>query len=90
MLGGRVLEPAVDDAGFVEPGRHGESPGDGGGLEPADLLHPPDVQLQMRPPGGQRIQVTLGGPGEEAAEVRFGVLPCAAFEPGQVGSHGQA
>ena len=42
MLGGRVLDDAVEGAGAVEPGYDGESPGDGGGLEPADLLDPPD------------------------------------------------
>jgi hypothetical protein len=63
VLGGRVLQHAVDDASPVEPGRDREAPRDGGGLEPADLLHPPDVQLQMRPPGGQRIQAALGAPG---------------------------
>src|SRR5215468_9816337 len=43
-----VLQDAVDDTGPVEPGRDGEPPGHRGGLEPADLLHPPDVQLQVR------------------------------------------
>ena len=84
-----MLQDAVDDAGPVEPGRDGEPPGDGGGLEPADLLHPPDVQLQVRPPGGQRVQAPLCAPGEEAAQVGFGVLAGGALEAGQVGSHGQ-
>src|SRR5262249_20339088 len=57
---------AVQDAGPVEPGRDGEPPGHGGGLEPADLLHPPDVQLQVRPPRGQRVQAALGAPGQIA------------------------
>jgi NAD(P)-dependent dehydrogenase (short-subunit alcohol dehydrogenase family) len=43
--------------------------GHGGGLEPADLLHPPDVQLQVRSPGGQRVQALLGTPGEVAAQI---------------------
>jgi hypothetical protein len=38
-----VLEDAVDGAGPVEAGDDGQTPGDRGGLEPADLLHPPQV-----------------------------------------------
>jgi len=34
----RSLQQAVQNAGPVEPGRHREPAGDGGGLEPADLL----------------------------------------------------
>jgi hypothetical protein len=52
VLGGRVLEEAVENTGPVEPGHNGEPPGDGGGLEPADLLYPPDVELEVRPLGG--------------------------------------
>ena len=75
--------------GPVEPGRDGEAPGDGRGFEPADLLHPPDVQLQVRPPGGQRVQATLSAPGEVTAEVGLGVLARRALEAGQLGRHGQ-
>jgi hypothetical protein len=89
MLGGRMLEHAVDDAGPVEPGRNREPPGDGGGPEPADLLHPPDVQLQVRTLGAQRVQAVLGAPGQVAAQVRFGVLAGGALEAGQVGSYCQ-
>jgi len=84
-----VLQEAIDDASPVEPRHDGEVPGDGGGLEPADLLHPPDVQLQVRPPGSQWIQAALCAPGEVAAQVGFGVLAGGALEPGQVGSHGE-
>ncbi len=48
--GGRMLQQTIQDAGAVEPGRDREAPGDGGGPEPAGLLHPPDVQL---PPHGR-------------------------------------
>ncbi len=89
MLGGRMRQDAVQDAGPVEPGRHREPPGYGGGLEPA-LLHPPDVQLQVRPLGGQRVQGVLGTPGQVAAQVGFGVLARAALEAGQVGSYRQS
>src|SRR5690348_16753493 len=90
MPGRRVLEDAVQDAGPVEPGRDGEPAGDGGGLEPADLLHPPDVELQVRPLDGQRVQAALGAPGQVAAQVRFGVRAGGALETGQVGSYCQS
>jgi Arc/MetJ family transcription regulator len=83
-----VLQDAVEGAGAVEPGHNREPPGDGGGLEPADLLHPPDVQLEVRPLG-ERVQAALGAPGQIAAQVRFGVLAGGALEAGQVGSHCQ-
>jgi hypothetical protein len=84
-----MLQDAVEGAGPVEPGRDGEPAGDGGGPEPADLLHPPDVQLQVRALRGERVQAVLGAPGEVAAQVRFGVLAGGALEAGQVGSHCQ-
>jgi hypothetical protein len=82
-----MFQKTVEDAGTVEPGRDGEPPGDGGGLEPADLLHPADVQLQVRPLRGQRVQAALGAPGQVAAQVRLGVLAGGALEAGQVGAH---
>jgi len=50
------------------------------GLEPAGLLHPPDVHLQVESLGGQGIEVALGAPDEVAAQVRFGVLTGRALE----------
>jgi len=58
-------------------------------LEPAYFLHPTYVQLQVRPPCGQRVQAAVGAPGAIAAQVRFGVLAGGALEPGQVTGHGQ-
>ena len=69
-----MLQQAVDHADPVEPSRHGEAPRDSGGLEPADLLHPPDVDLQVRAARGQRVQAVLGAPGEVAAQVGLGVV----------------
>ena len=89
MLSGGMLQDAVDDAGSVEAGRYREPPGHGGGPESPDLLHPPDVQLQVRPVGGQRVKAPLGAPGQVAAQVRFGVLTGGALEAGQVGGHRQ-
>src|SRR5215467_7899200 len=51
-------------AGGAEPCSYPESPGHGGGLDVADLPHPPEVQLQVRPPGGQPIQAAFGAPGQ--------------------------
>jgi len=85
MLGRGVLQGAVDDAGPVEPGRHGEPAGHGGGLELADLLHPPDVQLQVRASRGEGIHAAFGAPGEVTAQVRLGVAAGGASEAGQVG-----
>ena len=89
MLGRGVLQHAVDDAGAVEPGGHREPPRDGGGLEPAGLLHPPDVLLQVRAAGGQRVQAAVSAPSQVAAQVGLGVLAGGAREPGQVGGRGQ-
>jgi hypothetical protein len=89
VLGGRMLQYAIKDAGPVEPGRDREPPGHGGRLEPADLLHPPDVQLQVRTLSGQRVQAALGAPGQVAAQVGFGAVAGGAREAGQVGSYCQ-
>ena len=62
VLGRGPVQHAVDDAGPVEACGHREPPGHGGGLEPAGFLHLPDVQLQVRPPGGQRVQAALSAP----------------------------
>jgi hypothetical protein len=85
-----MLQHAVEDASPVAPGRDREPPGDCGGLEPADLLHPPDVQLQVRALRGQRVQAALGAPGQVAAEVGFGARAGGALEAGQVGSYCQS
>jgi len=84
-----MFQDTVKRAGPVKADRYREPPGHGGGPEPADLLHPPDVQLQMRPLGGQRIQAPLGAPGQVTAQVGFGVLAGGALEPGQVGRYCQ-
>jgi hypothetical protein len=64
VLSGGMLQDAVDDAGSVEASRYREPPGHSGGLESPDLLHPPDVQLQVRPAGGQRVKAAPGAPGK--------------------------
>lgn len=47
VLGGGVLEDGVDDAGAVEADHDRQPPGDGGRLEPADLLQPPHEQFDI-------------------------------------------
>lgn len=80
MLSGRVLQEAVDDGGAVKPSGDRKPPGHSGRLEPADLLHPPDIELQVRTPCGERVQAALCTPGEVAAQVRFGVLAGGALK----------
>ena len=52
-------------------------------------LHPPDVLLQVRAAGGQRVQAAVSAPSQVAAQVGLGVLAGGAREPGQVGGCGQ-
>jgi hypothetical protein len=79
-----VLQQPVDHAGPVEPGHDREAARNGGWLEPADLLHPPDVQLQVQTARGQRVQGMFGAPGQVTAQVGPGVIAGRALEPGQV------
>jgi len=64
-----VVQHAVDDSGPVKARDDREPARDRGRLEATDLLHPSDVQLQVRPTRRQRMKVTLGAPGEEATQV---------------------
>jgi hypothetical protein len=73
VLGRGVFHHGVDDAGAVEPGHHRHPPGDRGGFVVADLLHPPHVQLDVDPAGGQRRRAPFGAPGQEDPQVGFGV-----------------
>src|ERR1700728_1797237 len=86
MLSRGMLEHAVEHAGPAEPGDHRKPPRHRGGPEPAELLHPPDIQLQIRAAHGQRIQAALSTPGEITTQVGFGVLTGRTLEPAQVGS----
>jgi hypothetical protein len=64
-LGRGVLEDAVDDAGPVEAADDGGAPRHRRRLEPADLLAPAHVQLQLCPLCCERVQAALGAPAEE-------------------------
>ena len=52
-----------------------------------DLLHPPDIQLQVRTAGSQRVQAAFSAPDQEAAQVGLGVVAGGALESGQVGGY---
>ena len=69
MVGGRVIEHSVDDAGSVEADQDRKPTGDRGRLVAAHLLHPPQVDLDVWPLSLERVQVLLGAPDEVAAEV---------------------
>ncbi len=61
----------VDDAGAVEAGDDGQPPGDGaGGLEPANVLHPAQAELEIVAMAGQWRQPTLLISPEEHPQIR--------------------
>ena len=81
----RALKDAVQNAGAVEPDRDGESPGNGGGLEPRRIC----CIYRMYSPRCGRFAASgsksaPGAPGQVAAQFRFGVLAGGAVEVGQV------
>jgi hypothetical protein len=53
----------------------------------AGLLHPAEVQLQVRAAGSQRVRVAFRAPGQVTAQVGLGVVAGGALEAGQVGGH---
>ncbi len=65
----RVFKDSVDDAGAVEASDDGQPSGDGGGLEPSDVLHPPQIQLEVVALRVQRRELSVLTPGEEDPEV---------------------
>jgi hypothetical protein len=86
MLGRRMLEHPVDHTGPVVPGGYRKPTRHRGRLKPAELLHPPGVQFQVRAARGQRFQAALRTPGEIAAQIRLGVLTGRALEAAQIRS----
>jgi len=64
-----VFQHAVDDAGPVEASDDGQTSGDRGGLEPSDVLHPPQVQLEIVALRVQRRELPVLAPDEEDPEV---------------------
>jgi len=65
----RLLENAVDHASAVETGDHRQAAGHGGRPKPADLLHPPQLQLQVCPRRSQGIQALVLAPQHVATKV---------------------
>jgi hypothetical protein len=68
VLRGRVVEDAVDDACAVEAGHDREPSGDRRWLVAGDLLHPAQVQLDVRAFGVQRVQALVAAPGQLGPE----------------------
>jgi hypothetical protein len=87
----RGLDPAspdfVDGGGAVEPGHDRHPPGHGRGLEPADLLHPPHVELDVRALRGERIETPLRAPAQIHPNVGLDVATGQALVAGEVTSH---
>jgi hypothetical protein len=48
---------------------------DGGGLEPADFLHPTDIQVQVRTLRGHRVQASFGAAGRRHAVRKNACIP---------------
>lgn len=53
-------------------------------LEAADFLHPPNVQLDLRPVRLQRFDATLAAPHQVGAQIRLGMDTGLATVTGQV------
>lgn len=79
-----MLENAVNDAGPVEAADDRRSARDCRWLEPANLLHPPHVELDMRSLRRQWIQLMFGASDEEGPKVGLHVHPGLALVPGEV------
>ena len=88
VLGRRVLEDLVDHAGAVEAGDHGHPPAHRRRLEPLGLMHPPDVQLEVRTPRSEGIEGALLTPVEVGAQIGIGVNASLARETGEVAGQG--
>jgi hypothetical protein len=78
VVGRGVLEDAVGDAGPVEAGDNGKPTGDGRRLEPADVLHPPQVQLEVVSLRVEMGELPLLTPSEEHPQIGLLVLPRGA------------
>jgi hypothetical protein len=75
----RLVENAIDHASAVETGDHRQAAGHGGRPKPADLLHPPQLQLQVCPRRSQGIQALVLAPQHVATKV--GLWPREGLRP---------
>ena len=83
---GECVQHPVDDAGAVEAGHHRQPPRHGRGLEPADLLQPAHVQLDVGPGRpAARARVRRTSPGN--LQVGLGVGTRQALVAGEVPGH---
>jgi hypothetical protein len=87
MLGRRGGQHPVDDAGAEEAGDDRDPAGHGGGLEPAYLLHPADVERDVRALGSQWLEPAFGAPAQEHPQVGLGVGTRQALVAGEVPGH---
>jgi hypothetical protein len=87
MLGRGAHEDLVDCAGAVEARDDRHPAGYGGGLEPAYLLHPADIQLDVRTLRLERIEPALGAPAHEHPQVGLGMGTRQALVAGEVPRH---
>lgn len=85
-----MLEDLVDDADSVEAADDGHPPRDRRRRVASGLLHPVDVQLNLRALGGQGVQAPLLAPRQGGAKVRFGVRGSLATVAGQVAGDREA
>ena len=84
VFGWGLFEDAVDDAGAVEPGHDRDPPRHGRRGVAALFLHPPHVQLDLRPGGRQRVDPAFGAPAQVGPQIGLTLGTGQALEPGQV------
>ena len=84
-VGGRVRQDLVDDADSVEADHDRQPPPHRRRLEPAGLLQPPHVPLDVRPDCGQRSQTLFVAPAQEDPKVGVGVETGLAAVAAEIG-----
>lgn len=89
VLSRGVFEHTIYDAGSIEPGQYRQTSGDRGRLEAPDLLHPSQVQLDVRSLRFERREAMLDAPVEVRAEVGCRVDTGLALVAGEASSDGQ-
>ncbi len=77
-----LQDAAALNAGAVEPGRDGESPGSGGGLEPRRICCIHRMYSSRCGRFAASGSKSARAPGQAAAQVRFGVHAGGAVEAG--------
>lgn len=83
-----MVQGRVDDASAVEADHHRQTTRHGRRLEPAHLLQPTHVQLDIGPSGSQRPDVALGAPAQVDVQVGLGVDERRAAVAAQMSGQG--